>query len=82
MSARTAAFRTQDPAEVYETGAVRVVALDGVSLTRHAVELTVLLGPSGSRKSTLLNMRGGLDHPTSGRVWFRAEELTAMSPPP
>jgi len=57
-------------------GEVDVRALDGVELALHAGELLVLLGVSGSGKSTLLNILGGLDVPTSGRVFFEGEELT------
>jgi len=42
-------------------------------------EIVVLLGPSGSGKSTLLNIIGGLDRGTDGKVWFRDQELSAMS---
>ncbi|MEM8823536.1 MAG: ABC transporter ATP-binding protein [Pseudomonadota bacterium] len=72
------AFRTEALTKIYETGPVRVVALNAVDLTLQAGELTVLLGASGSGKSTLLNILGGLDHATSGRVWFRETELTAL----
>ncbi|PUB15648.1 ABC transporter ATP-binding protein [Yoonia sediminilitoris] len=72
-------FRTEGVTKVYQTGVVKVFALDGVDLELFAGELTVLLGPSGSGKSTLLNILGGLDHATEGRVWFRDTELTHMS---
>ena len=72
-------FRTEDLEKVYETGEVRVYALAGVDLELYRGELAVLLGPSGSGKSTLLNILGGLDHATSGRVWFRGQDLAAMS---
>ncbi|TFL16381.1 ABC transporter ATP-binding protein [Jannaschia formosa] len=72
------AFRTEALCKVYETGPVRVVALDNVDLTLRMGELTVLLGASGSGKSTLLNILGGLDHASSGRVWYRELELTAL----
>ena len=39
-------------------------------------EFVVLLGPSGSGKSTLLNILGGFDVPTSGRVFYRGQQLT------
>ena len=42
-------------------------------------QITVLLGASGSGKSTLLNILGGLDHATSGQVWFRDQDLTLLS---
>lgn len=72
-------FRTRDLTKVYDTGEVRVHALDGVDLELYGGELTVLLGPSGSGKSTLLNILGGLDHATGGNVWFRGLELTELS---
>lgn len=71
-------FRTEGVTKVYETGDVKVFALDGVDLALYESELTVLLGPSGSGKSTLLNILGGLDHATDGRVWFKDTELTNM----
>ncbi len=72
-------FRTRDLTKVYETGEVKVFALDGVDLELFSGELAVLLGPSGSGKSTLLNILGGLDHATRGRVWFRDLELTGLA---
>lgn len=71
-------FRTEGITKVYDTGEVKVYALDGVDLELFKGELTVLLGPSGSGKSTLLNILGGLDHATDGRVWFGDTELTNM----
>ena len=72
-------FKTKGVKKVYDTGDVKVYALDGVDLELYKGELTVLLGPSGSGKSTLLNILGGLDHATEGRVWFDNDELTDMS---
>ena len=62
--------------KVYRMGEVDVRALDGVDLALQSGELLVLLGVSGSGKSTLLNIIGGLDVPTSGRVFFAGQELT------
>jgi putative ABC transport system ATP-binding protein len=72
-------FRTQDLSKVYDTGELKVRALDGVDLELFSGELAVLLGPSGSGKSTLLNILGGLDHATAGKVWFRDLELTSLN---
>ncbi len=62
--------------KTYRMGEVDVRALDGVDLFLRSGELLVLLGVSGSGKSTLLNILGGLDVPTSGRVFFGQTELT------
>ncbi|MEJ6395924.1 ABC transporter ATP-binding protein [Gymnodinialimonas sp. 2305UL16-5] len=71
-------FRTEALTKVYATGETQVHALDHVDLELFEGELAVLLGASGSGKSTLLNILGGLDHASSGHVWFRDLELTAM----
>jgi putative ABC transport system ATP-binding protein len=71
-----AVLSCQDVRKTYRMGEVDVRALDGVDLTLRRNELLVLLGVSGSGKSTLLNILGGLDVPTSGRVFFRGDELT------
>jgi putative ABC transport system ATP-binding protein len=65
-----------DLSKVYRMGEVDVHALRGVSLELLPKELLVLLGASGSGKSTLLNILGGLDVPTTGRVFFGDQELT------
>ncbi len=65
--------------KVYRTGEVEIHALRGVDLDLYAGEFVVLLGPSGSGKSTLLNIFGGLDLASSGRVRYRALDLTAAN---
>jgi putative ABC transport system ATP-binding protein len=69
-------FRAEDVTRVYKSGAVKVWALRGIDLSLAEGEMIVLLGASGSGKSTLVNILGGLDLPTSGKVFFRDRELT------
>ncbi|MEJ2124895.1 MAG: ABC transporter ATP-binding protein [Alphaproteobacteria bacterium] len=71
-------FQTESITKVYDTGAVPVHALRGVTLQLFAGEIAVLLGPSGSGKSTLLNILGGLDVASSGKVIFEGSDLSAM----
>lgn len=74
-----AVLRTEAVTKVYRTGLVAVTALQGIDLALREGELVVLLGASGSGKSTLLNILGGLDRPSSGKVWFRDEDLTGLT---
>jgi putative ABC transport system ATP-binding protein len=60
-------------------GDVDIVALRSVDLDLYEGEFVVILGPSGGGKSTLLNILGGLDVPTSGSVHFFDHDLTAAT---
>lgn len=53
-------------------------ALRGISLAIEPGRVTALKGPSGSGKTTLLSVMGCMSRPTSGRVWFRGEEITSL----
>jgi putative ABC transport system ATP-binding protein len=68
-------FEARELRKVYHTGEVDVVALAGVDLDLHAGELICLLGASGSGKSTLLNILGGLDIPTTGKLFYKGWQL-------
>lgn len=72
-------FQTQGITRTYEMGDVLVHALRGIDLKLYAGEFSVILGMSGSGKSTLLNILGGLDLPSSGKVYYKELELSHAS---
>ena len=63
--------------KVYGRGENQVTALDHVSLTIEKGEFTAIIGPSGSGKSTLLHIIGGVDVPTSGKVYLDGQDVYA-----
>jgi|Deesub1362A_J573_1020465.scaffolds.fasta_scaffold00089_98 ABC-type lipoprotein export system ATPase subunit len=65
--------------KTYIDGDIRVEALKGISLTINPGEIICITGPSGGGKTTLLNITGGLDRPTSGKVIIRGENLADFS---
>ncbi len=66
--------------KIYGEGPTAVSALRGVDLDLPKSAMVVLLGASGSGKSTFLNIIGGLDEATAGTVMFEDQELTALGP--
>lgn len=64
----------------YGEGANQVRAVDDVSLLVNKGDFVSIVGTSGSGKSTMLHLLGGLDAPTSGQVVIDGQEITNMSP--
>jgi putative ABC transport system ATP-binding protein len=69
-----------DLKKVYHNAIVPVTAINGVNLAFERGEFTAIVGPSGCGKTTLLNMMGGLDTPTEGKVVIEGEDITKLSP--
>ena len=75
----TACFDVRGLRRTYGKGPAAVEALRGVDLQIPERELVVILGASGSGKSTFLNIIGGLDQATAGEVLFRGSDLSGAS---
>lgn len=73
-----AILQTQNLKKVYGTGPNAVHALDGISLSVEKGEFVAVVGTSGSGKSTLLHMLGGLDRPTSGKVFVDGKDIFSL----
>ena len=71
-------LRAEDLTKIYGTGKNQVVALDHVSFSVNKGEFLAIIGPSGSGKSTLLHILGGVDTPTSGKVYMEGTDVYAQ----
>ncbi len=65
--------------KIYKTKDIEVLALQGLDLTVKRGELTAIIGNSGSGKSTFLNMIGGLDRPSAGKLYVDGKNLFRLS---
>jgi putative ABC transport system ATP-binding protein len=72
-------LKVENLCKVYGKGENQVTALDSVSLTIEKGEFTAIVGSSGSGKSTLLHIIGGVDIPTSGKVYLDGQDVYAQN---
>ncbi|MDE7060343.1 MAG: ATP-binding cassette domain-containing protein, partial [Lachnospiraceae bacterium] len=65
--------------KIYKTAELEVLALQGLDLRVERGELLAIIGNSGSGKSTFLNMLGGLDTPSAGKLFVDGKNLFTMT---
>ena len=70
--------RTRDVQKIYRMGGVEVQALRGINIEIRAGEYVSIMGPSGSGKSTFFNMVGGLDKPSTGKVYINEVDVAQL----
>ena len=68
-----------DVCREYKSGDSIMYALDHVDMQLNEGEFIVILGPSGAGKSTLLNLLGGLDSPTSGKIYVEGKDISTLN---
>ena len=72
-------LRVDDLCKTYGKGKNEVKALDHISFSVNKGEFIAIIGPSGSGKSTLLHILGGVDKPTSGKVFMDGSDVYAQN---
>ena len=72
-------LEAKDLHKIYNHGAERLHVLKGIGLKIEKGRFIAILGPSGAGKTTLINLLGGLDNPSQGKVFFDGKEIYALS---
>ncbi|WP_418746579.1 ABC transporter ATP-binding protein [Frisingicoccus sp.] len=72
-------LRCENLTKIYGTENTEIRALDNVSFSVEKGEFVSIVGPSGSGKSTLLHILGGVDRPTSGKVFINGTDIHGLS---
>ena len=72
-------LRAEHLTKIYGKGENQVAAINDISFSVEKGEFLAIIGPSGSGKSTLLHILGGVDRPTSGKVYMNGQDVYAQS---
>jgi lipoprotein-releasing system ATP-binding protein len=78
-AAETAIVRARGLSKTFDDGRLRLAVLDSVNFEALPGESVAIVGASGTGKSTLLHLLGGLDAPTAGEVWVAGERMSTLS---
>lgn len=71
--------KLENVSKIYGTKEVKIVAVDEISFQIAEGEFVVVVGPSGAGKTTVLNILGGMDKATSGKVWVDGKDIAKYS---
>lgn len=73
-------LRCENVTKEYGSGTNKVVAVNNLSLSVEKGEFIAFTGASGSGKSTLLHMIGGVDYPTTGKIYVEGKDISSLKP--
>ena len=72
-------LKVENLSKIYGKGENQVKAVDNISFSVEKGEFVAIMGASGSGKSTLLHMLGGVDRPTSGKVYIEGKDIYSLN---
>ena len=72
-------LKVENLVKTYDKGETKINAVDDISFTINKGEFVAIVGASGSGKSTLLHLIGGVDRPTSGKVYIDGKDIYALN---
>ena len=72
-------LKVENLSKIYGKGENQVKAVDNISFSIEKGEFVAIIGASGSGKSTLLHMLGGVDRPTSGKVYIEGKDIYSLN---
>ena len=78
-SQNNAYVKLENVSKIYGSGEVRIVAVDEISFEISKGEFVVVVGPSGAGKTTVLNILGGMDKATSGKVLVDGTDISKFN---